>query len=106
MKPVSDLHRLRTRRLPSRGLQATNRQQAQRIVPERVDLDRLAAARCYDPIANFCIHSGQSKTFHPLGEESVIRVDFDAETCAVAMMPHDVLGRMSAKVALSWQCCT
>src|SRR5271169_6777374 len=67
------------------------RQQAERVVPERVDLDRLAAARGHHPIADFRIHPGERVTLRTLGEEPVMRVDLDAETGAIEMMPYDVL---------------
>jgi hypothetical protein len=47
------------------------RQQAERVVPERIDLDRLAAARSHHPIADLRIHPGQRVTLRPLGEEPV-----------------------------------
>ena len=67
------------------------RQQAQRVVPKRVDLDRLAAARGHHPIADFRIHPGERVTLRPLGEEPVTWVDLDAEAGALEMMPYDVL---------------
>src|SRR5208282_36646 len=66
-------------------------QQAERAVPKRVDLDRLAAARGYHPIADFRIHPGERVTLRPLSEEPVMRVDLDAETGALEMVSYDVL---------------
>ena len=66
------------------------REQAKRVVPERVDLDRLAAARGHHPITDFRIHPGQRVTLRPLGEETVLRVDLYAEAGAFEVMPYDV----------------
>src|SRR6267154_1839547 len=66
-------------------------QQAQRVVPKRVDLDRLAAARGHHPIADFRIHPGERVTLRPLAQEPVTWVDLDAEAGALEMMPYNVL---------------
>jgi len=66
------------------------RQQAQRIVPERVDFDCLATARSHHPIADLGIHPGQCVTLRSMGEEPVMRVDLDAEPGAFEMVPYNV----------------
>src|SRR3984893_14002226 len=55
------------------------RQQAERIVPEGVDLDRLAAARGHHPIADFRIHPGERITLRPLAQEPVTWVELASE---------------------------
>ena len=66
------------------------RQQPERVIPQGIDLDRLAAAWGHHPIAGFGIHPGQRVTFLPLGDEPVTRVDLDAEAGAFEVMPYDV----------------
>ena len=65
-------------------------QQAQRVVPQRVDLDRLAAARGHDPVADLGVHPGQLIALLALGQEAVLRIDPDAEFAALDVMTHDV----------------
>src|SRR5439155_11699939 len=48
-------------------------------------------ARGHYPIADFRIHPGERVTLRSLGKEPVTRVDLDAETAAIEMMPYDVL---------------
>ena len=46
-------------------------QQPQRVVPQCIDFDGLAATRSHDPVADFGIHPGELIAFCPLAEQSV-----------------------------------
>src|SRR5262245_52909773 len=65
-------------------------EQAERIVPKRVDLDGLSAARCNNPVAHFRIHPGKLVAFLTLREQAVIRIDMNIEPSAADMMLGDV----------------
>ena len=62
----------------------------QRVVPERVDLDRFSAPWRHHPIVHFRVHPGQLIAFLPLRKQTVHRVDMNAEVCAAQMMPNDI----------------
>ncbi len=64
-------------------------EQAQRIVPERVDFDGFAAARGDDPAVHFRIHPGELIALRALAQQAVRGIDADAEARAAQM----VLGR-------------
>ena len=50
-------------------------QQRQRVVPERVDLHRLAAPRRDDPVVHLRIHPGELVAFLPLPDQAVRGID-------------------------------
>ena len=69
----------RRRRLSSRDPAC---QQAQRVVPQRVDLDRLAAPRRHHPVVDLGVHPGQLVALGALAQQAVGRIDADAEARA------------------------
>src|SRR6266568_5662432 len=66
------------------------RQQAKRIVPKRVDLDRLSAAGCHDPVVHFRVHPGELITGFALREQSIVWIDANIKSRAAQMMFGDV----------------
>src|ERR1043165_4664247 len=66
-------------------------EQTERVVPECVDLDGLAAPRRDDPAVALRIHPGQLITFRALHEQAVLRVDVDAEARAFEVALADVV---------------
>src|SRR5262249_34939497 len=75
-------------RLVSLFLAQPTLEQAEGVVPQRVDLDRLAAPRGHHPIAALRIHPRQLIPFLPLAEQPVGRVNADPKVCA-AQVPGD-----------------
>ena len=65
---------------------------AERAVPERRDLNRLAAARCHDPVVELRIHPGELATFGRSHDESVA-ICADPKVGAVAVGGDDVQQR-------------
>ena len=65
---------------PSRSCQSAS--SAQRVVPERVDLDGLAAPRRHDPVAHLRVHPGQRELLGALPQQAVRRIDADVEARA------------------------
>ena len=65
-------------------------EQHQRVVPERVDLDGLAAPRRHHPAVDEGVHPGELDAGRALREQPVV-VDVDVERGALAMAAHDVL---------------
>ena len=65
-------------------------EQAQRVVPERVDLDGLAAPRRHDPVADLGVHPGQLKARSALPQQAVVRIDADAEPRAGEVVLDDI----------------
>src|SRR5271154_3076373 len=61
-------------------------QEAKRVIPERVDLHRLPAARGDDPVANFGIHPRELVTFGALTQQTVGGIDANAEVGALQMV--------------------
>src|SRR4029453_11427872 len=53
--------------------------QAQRVVPEGVDLDRLAAPGCHPPVARLGVHPGELIARRALTEKAVGAVHPDSE---------------------------
>ena len=78
----------RTRGLPIVHFAGPLLHQAQRVVPERVDLDRLAAARRHDPVVDLRVHPGELITRGALAQQTVAGIDVDAEVRAVARGPR------------------
>src|SRR5439155_4522666 len=70
--------------------------QTQRVVPERIDLHRLAATRRHHPITDFGIHPGELIISLALTEESILRIDMDPKVCA-AYMVIDHLAQLGEK---------
>ena len=48
---------------------------AQRIEPQRLNLDRLTGARCHDPVTDFGVHPGQLVALLPLLQEAIVWID-------------------------------
>ena len=65
-------------------------EQAQGVVPERVDLDRLAAARRHHPVADLGVHPGELVAFGALAQQAVGGIDADAEARAAQVVLDDV----------------
>ena len=65
-------------------------EQAERVVPERVDLDRLAAPRRHHPAVALGVHPGELVALGALAEQAVRRVDADAEARAAQVVVDDV----------------
>ena len=65
-------------------------EQAQRVVPERVDLDGFTAPRRHDPVADLGIHPGQLKARSALPQQAVVRIDADAEPRAGEVVLDDI----------------
>src|ERR1700737_2272721 len=66
------------------------REQLERIVPKRIDLDRLTAARCHNPIAHLRVHPGEGIAFFALREQTVGWIDMNIELRATQMAFDDV----------------
>ena len=71
-------------------------QQAQGVVPQGVDLDRLAAPRRHDPVADLGVHPGQLIACRALSQQAVAGVHADAEVRAPQMMLDDVAAASAA----------
>src|SRR3954467_10745482 len=56
------------------GLPEPARQQFERVIPERVNLDRFAPTRRDDPVAHFRVHPGELHPFLALHEQAVVRI--------------------------------
>src|SRR5437660_8158482 len=67
-----------------------SREQAERVVPERVDLHRFATTRCDDPVPHLRIHPGELITFFALYEQAVVWIDVNVEPRSTQMMFGDV----------------
>src|SRR2546428_7591003 len=65
------------------------RQQAKRVIPERVYLHCFAATRGDDPIAHLGVHPGELITFLALHEQAVVWIDVNVEAGAAQMMFGD-----------------
>ena len=65
-------------------------EQAQRVVPQRVDLDGFAAPRRDDPVADLRVHPGELKARSALAQQAVVRIDADAESRAGDVALDDV----------------
>ncbi len=65
-------------------------EEAQGIVPKRVDFDRLAASGRDDPAIDFRVHPGKLIALLALFQKAVARIDGDAELGAAQMMLDDV----------------
>src|SRR6185436_7096981 len=61
--------------------------QTERVVPERVQLHRLAAARRDDPVADLRVHPRELVALGPLREQPVGGIDANAEARAGEMVP-------------------
>src|SRR5205814_10545740 len=48
--------------------------QPQRVVPQRIDLDRLAASRGHDPVLDAGIHPGERVTLLAARQQAVLRI--------------------------------
>ena len=68
------------------------RKQPNRVVPERVDLDRLAATRGDDPVTDLGIHPGERQIRGALRQQAII-VHANAESRAGQMQPDDFIER-------------
>src|SRR5947209_19121277 len=79
------------RRLLAAGLARPAFEQAERVVPERVDLDGLAAPRRHDPAVALRVHPRQLIAFRALHEQTVPRVDVDAEASPFEVTLYDVV---------------
>src|SRR5260370_22202763 len=66
------------------------RQQAKRVVPERVNLHCFAATRGDDPSAHLGVHPGELITFLALHEQAVAWIDMNVEARAAQMMFDDL----------------
>ena len=78
--------------------------QPQRVVPERVDLHRFAAARSDDPAIHFRIHPGELIALRALAQQAIRWIDADAEARAAtdaASTTSRSLGRISRSVSRS-----
>ena len=67
--------------------------QLQRVEPQRVDLDRLAAARRDHPVVDLRVHPRQLITLGALRQQPVALVHADAEARPAHMAFHDPLQR-------------
>jgi hypothetical protein len=65
-------------------------QQAERVVPQGVELHRLAAARRDHPVADLGVHPRQLVPLFTLREQAVGRIDADAEARPAQVMLDDV----------------
>ena len=65
-------------------------QQAERVVPEGVDLDGLATARRHDPVVHLGIHPGELIPLGALAEQPISGIDADAEARAAQVVVDDV----------------
>src|SRR5215218_964777 len=65
-------------------------QQPKRVVPERVDFNGLASARCDDPVADLRIHPRELVALCALTQQPIARVHADAEPRAAHVMVDDV----------------
>ena len=65
-------------------------EQAQRVVPERIDLHGLAAPRRHHPVADLGVHPGELIAVLALAQQAVVRIDADAEARAAQMVLDDV----------------
>ena len=74
-------------------------EQTQGVVPERVDLHRLAAARRHDPVVHLGIHPRELIALRALHEQAVLRVHANAE--ARAPRWRSTISRASAAGARS-----
>src|SRR5207245_11727789 len=66
-------------------------EEAERVIPQGVDLNGLAAAGRYYPVPNLGVHPGKLVAFLSLCHETVGRIDMDAEARAAQMVGDDVL---------------
>jgi len=57
-------------------------EQAQRVVPEGIDLHRFAAPRCDHPIADLGVHPRELESGRALAQQAVVPIDADAEARA------------------------
>src|SRR5256885_17158220 len=62
--------------------------QPQRVVPQRVDLDRLAAPRGHDPVLDAGIHPGERVTLLAACQQAVLRIHPDVVS-GPAQVPGD-----------------
>ena len=76
--------------LVAAGLAHPALQEPQCVVPERVDLDRLAAPRRDDPVVDLGVHPGELIALGALAEQAVAGVDADAEARALDMPVGDL----------------
>ena len=76
-------------RLPQPLCEAGHR--AERVVPERVDLDRLASPWRDDPVTNLGVHPGELDAGLARPEETVGGIFLDPVPCALTVEPHDLL---------------
>src|SRR4030095_8266295 len=51
---------------------------AKRVVPEGLDLDRLAGSLCDDVLTDLRVHPGELQARCPAGQEKVLRIHADA----------------------------
>ena len=65
--------------------------QLQRVVPQRVDLHRLAAPRRDDPVVDLRVHPRELIALRALRQQAVLRVDVNAEMRAAHVAVDDAL---------------
>ena len=65
-------------------------EQAQGVIPQGVDLHRLAASWRHHPIADFGVHPGQLVALLPLGQEAIVCIDVNAKVCAAQVALDNV----------------
>src|SRR5262249_26163196 len=73
------------------GLSQNSRERtydAQGVVPQRIDFDRLADARGHNPITNLGIHPGDLHAGHSGLEQAVGAIDGDTVACSL-LVPFD-----------------
>ncbi len=63
---------------------------AKRVVPERVDLDRFSAPRRDHPAVDLRVHPGELITFLPLHQEAVGMIHVNAEPGSAQVMPDNI----------------
>jgi len=83
---------------PGRGLVLAEQQcprghALERKVPQCIDLDRLADARCHYPVATFGVHPGQLNVGNAGAQQPVGRVHANAVAGAASMPVDDVAQR-------------
>ena len=65
-------------------------EQHQSVVPERVDLHRLSAARRHHPIVHLGVHPGELVSFGTCSQQTVRGIHADTEARAAQMMVDDI----------------
>src|SRR5262245_31642484 len=91
--------------LPVTGGPRPLREEAQRVVPERVDLDGLAAPWRDDPPVAFRVHPRELIALGALDEEPVFRIDVNAEASAFEMAAHDLGQLRPERIERLLVCC-